>query len=229
MIPARRAPRAAGALAYRREGPPRGRTPWRDGRYCAVDLELTGLDPARDEILAFGAVPIEFGRVQLNAAIAGHARPSLPIGAAAVRVHGIRPADVAEAPPLEVAIEPLLAAMAGRVPVVHVAAVERGFLRPALRRHGLRLRRAMIDTSVLGRVWMLERYGRAPGHLPLGELAEALGLPAHSPHDALGDALTTAQVFVALATHLDARRRETVRSLTSAARRLESLRVFGPL
>jgi DNA polymerase-3 subunit epsilon len=41
----------------------------------------------------------------------------------------------------------------------------------------------------------------------------------HDPHDALGDALTTAQVFIALATHLDARRPATVRSLTAAATR----------
>ncbi len=113
--------------------------------------------------------------------------------------------------------------MAGRIPVVHVAAIERGFLRPALRRQGVRLRRPMIDTSVLGLVWLHERDGDGPRRVSLGGLAEALGLPAHHPHDALGDALTTAQVFVALATHLDARRGETVRRLLSSGRRLESL------
>ena len=83
-----------------------------------------------------------------------------------------------------------------------------GFLRPALRR-GLRLRRAMIDTSVLGLMWLHERDGGGPRRFA-DELGQALGLPSHRPHDAVGDALTTAQVFVALATHLDARRPETV-------------------
>jgi len=219
-----REPRGAGAAAYRSARPPSRRTPWRAGSYCAVDLELTGLDPRHDEIVSFGAVPIEDGRVQLGAAVAGRARPSRAMGAAAIRVHGLRTADLADAPPLEDAIEPLLAAMAGRVPVVHVEAVERGFLRPALRRQGVRLRRDMIDTSVLGPVWLRERDGRPPQPLSLGDLATALALPVHHPHDALGDALTTAQAFIALATHLDAVREETVGSLLAAPRRIEWLR-----
>jgi DNA polymerase III epsilon subunit-like protein len=82
----------------------------------------------------------------------------------------------------------------------------------------------MIDTSVLGLIWLHERDGHAPRRTSLTGLAAALGLPAHHPHDAVGDALTTAQAFVALATHLDARQAESVRSLVSAGRRLELLR-----
>jgi len=218
--------RGAGADAYRRARLPPGRTPWRAASYCAVDLELSGLDPKQHEIVSFGAVPIEDGRVQLSAAVHGRVRPQRLMSEASIRLHGMRAADLADAPPLDVAIDPLLAAMAGRIPVVHVAAIERGFLRPALRRQGLRLRKPMIDTSVLGLVWLHERDGRGPRHASLTDLTVALGLPLHHPHDALGDALTTAQAFVALATHLDARRGETVRSLLSAGRRLESLLAY---
>ena len=112
-------------------------------------------------------------------------------------MHGIRAADLAAAPPLDVAIDPLLAVMAGRVPVVHVAAVERGFLGPALRRQGLRLRRPMIDTSVLGLVWLHERDGHGPRRVSLETSPRRSACPSHHPHDALGDALTTAQVFLA--------------------------------
>jgi len=219
-----RRPRGAGALAYKRTRPSRGRTPWRQASYCAVDLELSGLDPKRDEIVSFGAIPIEDGRVQLSAAVHGRVRPLRSMSEAAIRVHGMREADLAGAPPLDVAIDPLLAVMAGRIPVVHVAAIERGFLRPALRRQGVRLRGPMIDTSVLGLIWLHERDGHGPRRASLTELAAALGLPSHRPHDAVGDALTTAQAFVALATHLDALGGESVRSLASAARRLELLR-----
>jgi DNA polymerase-3 subunit epsilon len=198
--------------------------PWRAASYCAVDLELSGLDPKRDEIVSFGAIPIEDGRVQLSAAVHGRVRPLRTMSEAAIRVHGMRAADLAGAPPLDVAIDPLLAVMAGRILVVHVAAIERGFLRPALRRQGVRLRGPMIDTSVLGLIWLHERDGHAPRRTSLTELAAALGLPAHHPHDAVGDALTTAQAFVALATHLDARQAESVRSLLSAGRRLDLLR-----
>lgn len=219
--------RGAGANAYKHTRLPPGRTPWRAASYCAVDVELSGLDAKRHEILSFGALPIEDGRVQLQGAVHGRVRPLHSISEAAIRVHGIRASDLAAAPPLDVAIDPLLAVMAGRIPVVHVAAVERGFLGPALRRQGLRLRGPMIDTSVLGLVWLHERDGHGPRRVSLVDLAGALGLPSHHPHDAVGDALTTAQVFLAVAMHLDARKPETVRSLASAGRRLEALLTYA--
>jgi DNA polymerase-3 subunit epsilon len=222
----RRLERGPGAEAYRRTRLPPRRTPWRQASYCAVDLELSGLDPSQHEIVSFGAVPIEEGRVQLGQAVHGRVRPVRSMSESAIRVHGMRAADLADSPPLDVAIEPLLAAMAGRIPVVHVASVERSFLGPALRRQGLHLRRTMIDTSVLGLVWLHERDGRGPQYASLTDLAVALHLPSHHPHDALGDALTTAQLFIALATHLGALRTETVRSLASAGRRLESLLAY---
>ncbi len=219
-------PRGAGAAAYKCARPPSGRTPWSAASYCTIDLELSGLDPRRDEIVSFGAIPIEEGRVQLSAAVQGRVRPLGSMSEAAIRVHGMRAIDLADAPPLDIAIDPLLAVMAGRVPVVHVAAVERSFLRPALRRQGLRLRRPMIDTSVLGLVWLHERDGQGPQRMSLTNLALALGLPVHHPHDALDDALTTAQAFIALAMHLDAHRPQTVRSLAAAGTRLESLLAY---
>ena len=84
----------------------------------------------------------------------------------------------------------------------------------------------MIDTEVLGRVWLHERDGRGPSHISLGDLAMALGLPAERPHHALGDALTTAQVFIALAAHLNALKPETAGSLARAGQRLKLLRAF---
>lgn len=214
------------ADAYAAAGLPRGRTPWRRCSWCAVDLELTGLDPREHEIISFGAIPVEDGRVQLHGAVEGLVQPAGPIGEASIRVHGIRAADLARAPALADAIGPLLSAITGRVLVVHAAAVERAFLGNALRAHKLKLRGPLIDTEALGRVWLHQRDGRSPSRLSLGDLATALGLPAERPHHALGDALTTAQVFIALAAHLDASHAETVRSLAHADRRLETLRAL---
>jgi len=55
--------------------------------------------------------------------------------------------------------------------------------------------------------------------MALGELASSQSLPIHRPHHALGDAITTAQVFIALVTHLDELSSETVQSLARAAQR----------
>ena len=216
-----------GAAAYRAGRRPADRTPWAQAAFCAVDLELSGLDPGRDEILSFGAVPILGGRIQLGGLVEGLVRPEGAISETSIRVHGLRRNDLEDAPPLDSAIDPLLRALAGRVPVVHAAHVERGFLRPALRRQGLRLHRAMVDTAVLGLIWLRDRDGIAPPYIPLSELAAELGLPAQRQHEAAGDALTTAQVFIALATLLGAQQPETVRSLRLAGRRLARMRTYN--
>ncbi len=225
-LPARWGAHDGAAVAYATAKLPRGRTPWREGTWCAVDLELTGLDPREHEIISFGAIPIDDGRIQLEAAVEGLVRPRGAISESSIRVHGIRAADLARAPRLGDAIGPLLGAITGRLLVVHAAAVERAFLGRALRECGLRLRGPLIDTEVLGRVWLHERDGDSPRRLSLGDLATALGLPADRPHHALGDALTTAQVFIALAAHLDALHPERVGSLARTGRRLETLRAF---
>jgi DNA polymerase III epsilon subunit-like protein len=84
----------------------------------------------------------------------------------------------------------------------------------------------VVDTEVLGRLWLYEREGRLRRRLGLSELAAALGLPLERPHDALADALTTAQAFIALAAHLSASRVETVGSLSAAQERLDAVRMF---
>jgi DNA polymerase-3 subunit epsilon len=225
-LPARRSAISAAADSYAKSAQPRPRTPWREASYCVVDLELTGLNPRRDEIVSFGAVPIEQGRIHLREAVYGLVRPARAVPAESVLVHGLRAADLVDAPPLEEALGALLESMTGRVLVVHAARIERAFLRPALRRHGVRLSGPIVDTSVLGRLWMLERHGTAPQWLSLAALVADLGLPVHRAHNALGDALTTAQAFLALGAHLDALRPETVRSLARAGDRVESMLIY---
>ena len=224
----RRRARGEGAQAYAQAQLPSMRTSWREARYCVVDLELSGLDPRRNEIVAFGALPIDGGRVRLDGAAAGLVRPTAPLTESAIRVHGIRAADLADAPLIAEALDPLLHAMAGRVLVAHHAAVERGFLRAALRGLGLRLRGPVLDTAVLARVWLAERDGELPARMTLTQLAAACGLPVHSPHTATGDALTTAQLFIVAVSQLDARRPETLRRLARAENRLAHLETYWP-
>jgi DNA polymerase-3 subunit epsilon len=207
-LPAR--PRGA-AARFAKTPAPGAETPWREAGWCVIDLELTGLERA-GEIISIGAVPIEDGVVRLGEALYTLARPDRAPNPAAVLVHKLRSADLADAPPVEEGVDLLLDAMAGRVPVFHTAMVERSFLGRELRRRRVALT-TDADTEVLGRVWLKERDGVAPASLSLARLSSLLGLPAEAPHHALGDALTTAQAFIALATHLDVSRPQTVGTL----------------
>lgn len=188
--------------------------PWRATDWCAIDLELTGLDPRRDEIVAIGAVPIREGRVELGAAYYSLARPRRAPRGRSVLIHKLRGPDLARAPALDVAIDGLLATLAGCRPVFHTAWVEEAFLGRALRRRGITLAQA-ADTELLGRRWLVEQTGAAPDHVTLSALATRLGFTAETPHHALGDALTTAQAFIALAALLHRRTPQTVASLTA--------------
>jgi DNA polymerase-3 subunit epsilon len=188
-----------------------------------LDLELTGLDRRADDIIAVGAVPIDDGRVVLGGVVYTLVRTSRRSENDAVLVHKLRAADLADAPPLDEALDLVFAALTGRVPVFHTAAVERSFLRPLFSRRRVRLP-AAADTEVLGRLWLRERDGVAPAALQLSKLSSVLGLPADPPHHALGDALTTAKAFIALASHLDAIEPQTVASLVRAENRLRGAR-----
>ncbi len=224
----RRSRREGAAAAFAQAGRPRARTPWRQARWCALDLELTGLDPGGDDIIAVGAVPIEDGRVILGESRYTLVRTSKRSEHSAVLMHKLRVADLAAAPPLERAVELVLELLTGRVPVFHTAAVERSFLAPLFAREHVRLPMA-ADTEVLGRVLLRRRDGEAPQRLPLARLTGLLNQSGEAPHHALADALTTAQAFIALATLLEAFEPQTVGSLTGAADRLGGGRRFGPL
>lgn len=216
MIGLRFRRRSPAALAYGRAKLPPASTPWREARFAAVDLELTGLDPRRDEIISFAAVPVEHGRVVAANARSLLVRPDRMPGGETIRVHGLRPADLAEAPPFSEVEELILELLSGRILVAHPAWVEREFLAAALSGARVRLREPVICTATLARRVLGEPADETGHEIALADAARGLGLPVHAQHTAAGDALTTAQLFIALATRLDRGRPQTVGSLARA-------------
>jgi DNA polymerase-3 subunit epsilon len=223
---ARRTPHEGAAARFACTGRPEAGTRWREAGWCAVDLELTGLEPAKDEVIAIGAVPIEDGRVVLGKSFYTLVRTTRRSEHGAILAHKLRVADLADAPPLDRAIDSLLDVLAGRIPVFHTGAVEQSFLSPLFGARRLRLPEA-ADTDVLGRLWLRERGDNPPTWLPLAALSKLLGQQAEQQHHALGDALTTAKAFVALASHLDVATPQTVGSLTRAGDAVRGARRLG--
>jgi DNA polymerase-3 subunit epsilon len=181
---------------------PDSRTPWREAEFCVIDLETTGLDLRRDEIVSYGAALVRQARIPCGDVVYRQLRPSRPISVTAMTVHGLRAADLAGAPPITEALDELVELLAGRVPVAHAAWVERAFLDRALGSGGHRLNRVMVDTAGLLRGSRLDggEAGREPD---LEAAARRMGLPVHTPHHALGDAFTTAELLLALATRME--------------------------
>ena len=177
-------------------------TPWREAEFCVLDLETTGLDLRRDEIVAYGAAIVAHARIPCGRVAYGLVRPTRPVPAAALTVHGLRTADLTDAPPIDEVVDELVGLLRDRVLVAHAAWVERAFIDRALRPRGLALGRAVVDTAALLRACRV--VDRNPTSEPnLEAAAGTLGLPVHTPHHALGDAFTTAEIFLALATRLE--------------------------
>jgi DNA polymerase III subunit epsilon len=194
------------ARAYADSTMPAGESPWREVDFTVIDFETTGLDPRLSEIISFAAVTVSDGRVSLADTRYELVRPDRMPDADTIRIHGLREADLVDAPPLGERLDRLLEVMTSRALVAHVAVVERTFLGKALSPAGLGLRNPVVDTAALDRELRRLR-GEPPAErdpIGLSDLARSLGLPVHRPHHADGDALTTAQVFIALATHLEA-------------------------
>ena len=208
--------RSPAARAYERAKPAPPGTPWREARFAVVDLEMTGLDPKTAEIISFAAVPVEGGRVRPGAGLSFNVRPERMPTADTIRIHGLRPADLEDAPPMDEVIGEILGALAGRVLVAHPSWVERDFLNAAMQSVGTRIKEPVVCTATLaGR--LLEPSAETPREIALADAVRALGLPVHDPHTAEGDALTTAQLLIALATRLDLEEPQSVGSLADGA------------
>jgi DNA polymerase-3 subunit epsilon len=194
------------------------RRSWRDAEFVSLDFEATGLDFARDAIVSFGVVPVRGGRVVLAQAQHQLVDPDVAPSVSSQKIHQLRPQDLAGAPRLEQARLALREAIHGRYLLVWYADVEVNFLSTIFGGSAARWRRRTIDVRNLA----IEADGapssaRSDYGYGLTWSAGRLGVPVASPHDALDDALVTAQAFLVLATRWSPGTEPTVGELVRAA------------
>lgn len=204
------------AIGGRRPAAPRraSRLAWRDASYVSLDFETTGLDYATDHIVSYGLVPIEAGRVLAGASRHQLVRPPKEPSPRSQTVHLLRPVDLAEAPDAATAAGELRAALTGRLVLAWFAEVEIAFLRGLYGGTERAWRRRVIDVRDLA----IAADGAPPAArrergYALGATADRYGVPVANPHDALDDALVTAQLFVVLVEKVPRLPAPTVRDL----------------
>ncbi len=184
------------------------KTPWRQLDGWALDLETTGLDPRRDQILSAGLVPIEGGVIRWGERRYHRVRPEGDGGSDAVVIHGLLPDRLTGAISPAELVADLEQRLRDRLLIVHWRRLDIGLLRRAFRRHGVRWPRPkVVDTAALlakldRRRGLVEPDARATPP-QLGEARRALGLPPHEEHHALYDALATAELYLLLSTRLE--------------------------
>lgn len=184
-----------------------------DVEFIALDLETSGLDPKRDAIVSIGLVMIRRGRIDLATAFHRVLRVDVAMPEHSAVIHRITDDRAELGQALEDVLPLVLAALKGRVMIAHHARVELGFLDAACKRlYGAGFLVPTVDTEALVRDW-LDRRGQpyGPGDLGLQALRRRYGLPAHRAHDALADAVATAELFIAHMAHRNPDARASLR------------------
>lgn len=196
---------------------------WREAQYAALDFESTGMNPGRDEVIQAGLVTLEGERIELGGAWASWVKPTKSFQADSIAIHGLSHERLQDAPPVAQVRGELAAQLKDRVLVAHYAELELGFLK----RWNIRPR-ATADTLLLALALDNQTTQTAKRDAyTLTALAERFGVTVYGEHDALADAMITAQVFLVLATELEKSGRvRTVRDLERLSGR-GGWRLFG--
>lgn len=170
-----------------------------DLSYLSVDLETTGFEPQTDAILSIGHVDIEHGQIEVGSARHVIVQPHTEISEQSAAIHGLTDDTCAKGQGFRQAIEELLYSLSGKILIAHHARLELGFIDRACRSlYGGPFITPTVDTLYLALQRMQRRQHSFPaGALRLYKLREEYGLPRYKAHNALTDALATAELFLA--------------------------------
>ncbi|CAD5106583.1 3'-5' exonuclease [Zestomonas carbonaria] len=188
-------------------------------RLVVIDLETSGFDLRRDQVLSIGAVVIEGNSIDLTQQFECTLRCAEHQPGASTLIHGLSPSAIAAGEePAEALLDfmeflgdsPLLAFHAG---------FDRAMLARALRQHlGYRLQHVFLDVAELAP--LLCPQAHLP-HAGLDNWTHYFGLQVEQRHHASADALATAEIALILFSRA---RRQGLDSLAALDRRLNTWR-----
>ena len=169
----------------------------------------TGLDPRKARLLQIGAVRIQRGNLDADQRFVKLINPGALIPKASVDVHGITDAMVADAPKFPAVIQDFEAFVGNSFVIGHAIAYDLTVLQREYSLAGQSWPNIRgLDVRLLARIAApsLADHG-------LDRLCAWLGIEIVGRHSALGDAIATAKVFLAL---LPLLRSRNVRTLAEA-------------
>jgi len=174
-----------------------------------VDTETTGLDPAKARIVEIGLVPLKSGKLDEAGALRRLVNPGEPIPPATTKIHHIDDAAVADAPAFADAWPPVAERMGEAVWLGHTLGFDLAVLKRECERAGMTWRAPRtLDTRLLAQV-----VEPRLGGYTLEHLASWLNVTVTDRHSAVGDAILTARIFLALLPKL---REGNIRTLAEA-------------
>jgi len=181
--------------------------------YTVFDTETTGLKPAEgDEIIAIGAVRIVNRRIVPGETFDQLIDPRRPITSASTRIHGIDNTMLQGRPLIHQVLPQFHRFCADTILVGHNLAFDMRFLAEKEKATSIAFRQPLLDTLLLSAV-----LHPAQGDDRLEAIAHRFGIEVVARHDALGDAMLTAEIFLRMLPLLAEHGISTLRAARAAA------------
>ena len=192
-----------------------------DLTYTVFDTETTGLEPSNgDEIIQIGAARIVNNRLLHQEVFNQLVDPERPLKPESIPIHGITEDMVRGQPNIDVVLPAFHEFCEDTVLIAHNAAFDMRFLQLKEERTGIRFTQPVLDTLLLSAVV----HPNQESH-KLDVILERLGVHIESRHNALEDALATAEVFLKIVPLLEEMGIVTVRQALAASEKTYFARV----
>ena len=173
--------------------------PIQNASILAVDFETTGPASDHEQILSVGFIEVQHHEIMLATAYHQIIQTVGDLNEKNVIIHQITDDAKDQGAQLNAAMIDLLQALKGKVMLAHFSHTEKKFLQQAcVHLYGMAPEFPVIDTLYLARKRLDKKglpYDRS--QLGLSALRDEHKLPRHSAHNALQDALATAELYFA--------------------------------
>jgi DNA polymerase-3 subunit epsilon len=175
--------------------------PFANSRFLVIDCEMSGLDAKTCQLLSMGWVMIEQGRIVNSSA--RHILVHADRGAGdSSKIHGLLDSSLAGAKSVAAVLMLLIQQMQDAVLVFHHAHLDIQFLqKAAIENFRCPLLFSYIDTMAIEKR-RLHLQGKTTG-LRLAQCRERYGLVSSAQHNAMADAVATAELLLAQASYLE--------------------------
>jgi len=162
-----------------------------DGEYVVFDVETTGLDSAKDEIIEIGACKIKNGKI--IEVFSTFVKPNRKIPTEITELTGITDEMVADAPTINYVLPDFYKFCCGATIVAHNLTFDMGFIHNVAKRFSYNFNHNTMDTLEMAR----KKIGGLKNY-KLGTIVDHLGIVLENAHRAVNDATATAKVFIKL-------------------------------
>lgn len=166
--------------------------PIENAKFCAIDIETTGLNPDKDEIIAFAYVPIFHLRILVRDTFYTLIKPKI-YSFNTMRYHGISKDNLMDAPVFEEVADEILKVLDG-ILVGHSIEFDFRFLKVNFKTAGVNFKRECLDIALVER-WLRKKRSVADQDVSFDAMMTYYGLKQYYRHNASADAFFAAQIF----------------------------------